>query len=82
MKKLQNYGSLHGNNSYFYRLIAKQILYGHNFYTLNGTGKSIKEMADEIGILSSAQPQKFPEGVEIIIKAKIEESAFYMKIEF
>lgn len=24
MKKLQNYGSLHGNNAYFYRLIAKE----------------------------------------------------------
>lgn len=24
MKKMQNYGSLHGNNSYFYRLIAKE----------------------------------------------------------
>ncbi len=24
MKKLQNYGSMHGNNSYFYRLIAKE----------------------------------------------------------
>lgn len=24
MKKLQNYGDLHGNNSYFYRLIAKE----------------------------------------------------------
>lgn len=57
------------------------LIYGHQFYKLNGTGKSVKEIADDLGILSTAQPGKFPEGIEIILKAKIEESAFYMKLK-
>lgn len=60
----------------------RKFIYGQNFYKANGTGKSITEIATDLGVLNTAQSGKFPEGIEIIIKGKIDESALYMKLEF
>jgi len=60
----------------------KMFIYGHNFYKKNGIGKSITENAKDLGVLSTSESGAFPEGIEIIIKAKVDDSALYMKVEF